>query len=81
MSKECYLTGKKNKVVNAVSRRGKARAAGGVGRKITGVSKRVQRANLHKRAIREGGQVKVVWLSTRALRTLQGGAYQGVELA
>ncbi len=80
MSKECYLTGKKNMVVNSVTRRGKARAQGGVGRKTTGVTKRVQRANLHKKAVREGGQVKLVWLSAKAIRTLQQGPYRGVEL-
>lgn len=81
MSKACYLTGKKNMVVNSVIRRGKARAQGGVGRKVTGISKRVQHANLQKRLVREGGQIKVVWLSAKAIRTLQRGAYKGVELA
>ncbi|AWT36193.1 50S ribosomal protein L28 [Deinococcus arenae] len=80
MSRECYLTGKKNLVVNSVTRRGKARAQGGVGRKVTGVTRRVQRANLHKRAIREGGVTKTVWLSANALRTLSRGPYQGIEL-
>ncbi|MBZ9712720.1 50S ribosomal protein L28 [Deinococcus multiflagellatus] len=80
MSRECYLTGKKNKVVNRVARRGKARAQGGVGRKTTGVTKRVQRANLHKKTIREGGVVKTVWLSASALRTLGRGAARGTEL-
>ncbi|MHA0040268.1 50S ribosomal protein L28 [Deinococcus sp. PEB2-63] len=80
MSRECYLTGKKNLVVNSVTRRGKARAQGGVGRKVTGVTRRVQRANLHKRAIREGGVTKTVWLSANALRTLSRGPYKGIEL-
>jgi len=80
MSRECYLTGKKNLVVNSVTRRGKARAQGGVGRKVTGVTRRVQRANLHKRTIREGGVTKTVWLSANALRTLSRGPYQGIEL-
>lgn len=80
MSRECYLTGKKNKVVNSVIRRGKARADGGVGRKVMGVTKRTQRANLHKKTIREKGQVKSVWLSTNALRTLAKGGFPGVEL-
>ena len=80
MSRECYLTGKKNLVVNSVTRRGKARAQGGVGRKVTGVTKRVQRANLHKRAIREGGVTKTVWLSANALRTLSRGPSRGIEL-
>ncbi|GGL04373.1 50S ribosomal protein L28 [Deinococcus radiotolerans] len=80
MSRECYLTGKKNLVVNSVTRRGKARAQGGVGRKVTGVTRRVQRANLHKRAIREGGVTKTVWLSASALRTLSRGPYRGIEV-
>lgn len=80
MSKECYLTGKKNMVVNSVIRRGKARADGGVGRKTTGITKRVQRANLQKKSIREGGKVKEVWLSASAIRTLQRGSYKGIEL-
>ncbi|AKH16437.1 50S ribosomal protein L28 [Deinococcus soli (ex Cha et al. 2016)] len=80
MSRECYLTGKKNLVVNSVTRRGKARAQGGVGRKVTGVTKRVQHANLHKRTIREGGVTKTVWLSANALRTLSRGPYRGIEL-
>lgn len=80
MSRECYLTEKKNMVVNSVTRRGRARAAGGVGRKITGITRRTQKANLQKKTIRENGEVKRVWLSTQALRTLQRGPVQGVEL-
>lgn len=80
MSRQCYLTGKKNMVVNSVIRRGKARAEGGVGRKVTGVTKRTQRANLQKKTIREGSATKEVWLSAKAIRTLQRGAYKGVEL-
>lgn len=81
MSRTCYLTGKGNLVVNSVTRRGKARAAGGVGRKVTGVSKRTQRANLQKKAIRENGEVKRVWLSAHALRVLARGPVRGIELA
>lgn len=81
MSRICYLTGKKNLVVNSVIRRGKARADGGVGRRTTGIQKRVQKANLQKKSILEKGKVKQVWLSTNAIRTLQKGPYKGVELA
>lgn len=80
MSKYCYLTGKKNMVVNRVTRRGKARAAGGVGRKTTGVSKRTQKANLQKRQVREGGAVKTVWLSCNAIRTLERGTVRDLVL-
>lgn len=81
MSKECYLTGKKKMVVNRVTRRGKARAAGGVGRKTTGVSKRSQKANLQKRQVLVEGQPKTVWLSTKAIRTLERGRVKGLVLA
>ncbi|KQR18751.1 50S ribosomal protein L28 [Deinococcus sp. Leaf326] len=81
MSRECYLTGKKNMVVNSVTRRGKARAAGGVGRKTTGISKRVQKANLQKKTIREHGVLKRVWLSAHALRILTKNPVRGIELA
>ncbi|WP_407570190.1 50S ribosomal protein L28 [Deinococcus altitudinis] len=80
MSKTCFVTGKKNMVVNSVTRRGKARAAGGVGRKVTGVSKAVQHANLHKKAVRVDGEVKVVWLSARAMRSLTAGKVKGMVL-
>ncbi|WP_412026558.1 50S ribosomal protein L28 [Deinococcus yunweiensis] len=81
MSRVCYLTGKASRVVNRVTRRGKARAQGGVGRKVTGVSARTQHPNLQKKTIREHGQLRRVWLSTSALRTLARGGFPGIELA
>ncbi|UBV41790.1 50S ribosomal protein L28 [Deinococcus taeanensis] len=80
MSRECALTGKKNLVVNRVTRRGKARAQGGVGRKVTGVTRRVQKANLHRRAVRQHGVTRTVWLSASALRTLTRGPHRGMAL-
>lgn len=55
MSKVCELCGKGPIVVNSVTRRGKARAAGGVGRKVTGVSKTRQLPNLQRVVISKGG--------------------------
>lgn len=81
MSRTCSLTGKGNLVVGSVTRRGKARAAGGVSREVTGTSKRVQRANLQKGAIRESGEVRRVWLSAHALRLLARGPVRGTRLA
>ncbi|GAA4006560.1 50S ribosomal protein L28 [Deinococcus rubellus] len=80
MSRICTVTGKKNKVVNSVTRRGKARAAGGVGRKVTGVSKRVQKVNLQKKRVVVGGEVQVVRLSVKALRSLSAGKIKGMAL-
>ncbi|ADV68123.1 50S ribosomal protein L28 [Deinococcus maricopensis] len=77
MARTCFITGKKNKVVNRVTRRGKARAAGGVGRKTTGIHKRTQKANLQKKTVLVHGERRRVWLSAKALRRLP----DGVELA
>lgn len=76
MAKKCFVTGKSGMVVNSVTRRGKARADGGVGRKTTGITKRRQKANLQKKTVRVNGEVKRVWLSAKALRRLP----EGVEL-
>jgi len=80
MARVCFVTGKKNMVVNSVTRRGKARAVGGVGRKVTGVSKAVQKANLHKKAVQVDDEVRVVWLSSKAIRSLGAGRVKGMVL-
>ena len=80
MSRICIVTGKKNKVVNSVTRRGKARAAGGVGRKVTGVSKRVQKVNLQKKRVVVDGEVQIVRLSAKALRSVSAGKVKGMVL-
>lgn len=72
MAKTCFVTGKSSHVVNSVTRRGKAKKDGGVGRKTTGISKRRQYANLHKRWVLVNGERKHVWLSARALKHLPG---------
>ncbi|MFC4426789.1 50S ribosomal protein L28 [Deinococcus navajonensis] len=55
MAKVCEVCGKGPIVVNSVIRRGKARAAGGVGRKTTGITKRVQKPNLQPLTVTRGG--------------------------
>ena len=47
MPRVCAFTGRKSKVGNSLRYRGKAKYLGGVGRKITGKSKRIFHANLH----------------------------------
>lgn len=60
MSKVCELCGKGPKVVNSVTRRGKAKADGGVGRKTTGISKTRQVPNLQRvRLLREGAVLRL----------------------
>ena len=40
MSRVCYFTGKRTVAGQSISRRGKAKRHGGVGKKVTGVTKR-----------------------------------------
>jgi large subunit ribosomal protein L28 len=46
MGSQCDICGKKPKLGNQICRRGKAKYLGGVGRKITGISRRTFRPNL-----------------------------------
>ncbi|WP_420595086.1 50S ribosomal protein L28 [Deinococcus sp.] len=68
MSKVCEICGKGPIVVNAVTRRGKARAAGGVGRKVTGVSKTRQLPNLQRALIPRGGVNIRMRVCTKCMR-------------
>jgi large subunit ribosomal protein L28 len=48
MARVCEICGKRTVVGNQVTRRGLAKAKGGVGRKVTGRSKRRFRANIQR---------------------------------
>jgi large subunit ribosomal protein L28 len=60
MSRKCPLTGKKTSAGRSISRRGKAKRLGGVGRKITGRVKRKFKANIQRvRAVIDGKVVRI----------------------
>lgn len=60
MSRECYFTGRKTVFGRSISRRGKAKRLGGVGKKVTGISKRKFKPNIQKvRAVIDGKVVRV----------------------
>ena len=68
MSRECYFTGKRTTFGRSISRRGKAKHLGGVGRKVTGISRRKFKPNIQKiRAIIDG-KVCRIKVSTRAIK-------------
>jgi large subunit ribosomal protein L28 len=48
MARKCEICGKRTEVGNQVTRRGLAKAKGGVGRKVTGRSKREFKPNIQK---------------------------------
>ena len=60
MSRVCYFTGKKTRTGNSIARRGKAKYLGGVGRKITGITKRKFKPNTQRvRALIDGKIVRI----------------------
>jgi len=58
MGMQCAICGKKPVAGNQYSRRGKAKYLGGVGRKVTGISRRIFRPNLQRIQIEIDGAVE-----------------------
>lgn len=60
MPRRCPLTGKRTHSGHAIARRGKAKYLGGVGRKITGKTKRKFKVNMQRvRALINGSVVRI----------------------
>ena len=68
MSRECYFTGKKTRAGRSIARRGKAKYLGGVGRKVTGISKRKFKPNIQKVRALVDGKVVRIKVSAKAIR-------------
>jgi len=68
MSRVCHFTGKRTKVGRSYARRGKAKYLGGVGRKVTGKTKRTFKPNIQKVRAVIDGQVVRIRVSTKAIR-------------
>lgn len=68
MSRVCYFTGKKTKAGNQIARRGKAKYLGGVGKKVTGITKRKFKPNIQKVRALIDGRVCRIKVSTKAIR-------------
>ncbi len=70
MSYQCEVCGKKPVVGNIVRTRGKAKYLGGVGTKVTGISKRTFKPNLQTAHITTAsGQNKTVKVCTQCIRS------------
>ena len=70
MSRVCQVTGRRTRVGNKVARRGLAKKKGGVGRRVTGRSKRKFKPNIHRvRVLDPDGRVLRLKLSARAIKT------------
>ncbi|MHC4575171.1 MAG: 50S ribosomal protein L28 [Planctomycetota bacterium] len=68
MSRVCRFTGKKTVAGRSIARRGKAKYLGGVGRKITGISKRKFKPNIQKVRAVVNGKVCRIKVSAKAIR-------------
>ena len=68
MSRVCHFTGRKTRAGRSIARRGKAKYLGGVGKKVTGITKRKFKPNIQKvRAIADG-KVCRIKVSAKAIR-------------
>jgi large subunit ribosomal protein L28 len=68
MSRVCHFTGKRTTAGKSITRRGKAKYLGGVGRRITGVTKRKFKPNIQKVHAVIDGKVCRVKVSAKAIR-------------
>ena len=70
MSRMCEICGKKAQMGNSVETRGKAKYLGGVGTKITGITRRQFRPNLQKVKVElPGGGAKTMRVCTQCIRS------------
>ena len=68
MSRVCFFTGRKTSAGQSIARRGKAKYLGGVGRKITGVSKRKFKPNIQKVKAIVDGKICRIRVSAKAIK-------------
>jgi len=69
MGRQCQVSGKKTSFGNRVTTRGKAKYLGGVGTKITGISRRKFKPNLQKIKIwLPNGKTQTVRVATSVIR-------------
>lgn len=68
MSRVCHFTGRKTSAGQSISRRGKAKYLGGVGKKVTGVTKRKFKPNIQKVRAVIDGKVCKIRVSAKAIK-------------
>ncbi len=70
MSRECEICGKRPVLGNSITTRGRAKYLGGVGTKVTGISRRPFRPNLQRVKITDAkGTPRTVRVCTRCIRS------------
>lgn len=69
MGMQCAITGKKPSLGHQITRRGKAKYLGGIGKKVTGVNRRKFKPNLQKIRVEIDGEVKRLRVSVKAIKS------------
>lgn len=69
MGMQCAICGKKPALGNQYSRRGKAKYLGGVGRKVTGISRRAFKPNLQRIQVEVEGTVSRKRVCVQCIRS------------
>lgn len=70
MARECQICGKGPQVGNAIETRGKAKYLGGVGTKVTGITRRQFKPNLQKvKVALPGGGARSMRVCTQCIRS------------
>ena len=70
MARQCEVSGKKTSFGNHMTRRGKAKYLGGVGKKTTGISRRTFKPNLQRIHVwLPNGTTRYVLVATSVIRT------------
>lgn len=69
MARVCQVCGKAPMVGNSVQTRGKAKYLGGVGTKVTGITRRQFRPNLQRVRVTVGGTNKTMRVCTQCIRS------------
>lgn len=70
MSRKCVFTGKKTVFGRSIARRGKAKYLGGVGTKITGITRRKFKPNLQRvKVTTPNGGAKTMRVCTQCIRS------------
>lgn len=68
MARVCHFTGKKTVFGRSICRRGKAKYLGGVGRNVTGITKRQFKPNIQKVRAVIDGKICRIKVSAKAIR-------------
>ena len=70
MARVCEVCGKSTQMGNSVAHRGKAKYLGGVGTKVTGISRRQFKPNLQKvKVVADNGAHKTVRVCAQCIRS------------